>query len=366
MLLCDFRDGARAACLALVLAPLAACFSPQYGEDPFICEVYPDCPRGYECIGGICRKQGTGIDAAADVGMPDGPLHDGPLLDSPIHDGPLLDQGPQVPGKWIAITKGSFDMGSPIGEACRDPLNEKLHTVTLNNDYEISETEVTQGQFSQWMPTHQSKNAGCTTCPVELVTWHEAASYCNWLSSFKKLDECYKCSAIGVTNCQPNPPYDKQALYQCPGYRLPTEAEWEYAYRAGTTTAYYNGTNDPATCSSCSVLDTNAGQIAWYCYNAGTTPTTHPVKQKDPNAWGLYDMAGNVAEWVHDWFGGSDELMTLPFTNPIGASNGPNRVVRGGDYGNHPERLRGAFRYGADPSKATERKGFRCARTLTP
>ena len=97
--------------------------------------------------------------------------------------------------------------------------------------------------------------------------------------------------------------YSGKNVYVCPGYRLPTAAEWEYAYRAGTTTAYYSGTNASSKCTSCGAVDKNADKIGWYCANANNT--TNPVQGKLVNAWGLYDMAGNVWEWCHGWYTGS-------------------------------------------------------------
>jgi len=159
--------------------------------------------------------------------------------------------------------------------------------------------------------------------------------------------------------CQEAAAYIGQKIYDCPGYRLPTEAEWEYAYRAGTTTAYYNGANDPSACS-CSPVDTNANAIGWYCGNAGNT--THPVGQKQANAWGLYDMAGNVWEWCHDWFQSS--LGSSAVTDPWGSPSGSYWVVRGSSWSRFAYFLRAARRASSTPpTHRLNDLGFRCSRT---
>jgi len=130
--------------------------------------------------------------------------------------------------------------------------------------------------------------------------------------------------------------YSAGSIYACPGYRLPTDAEREYAYRAGTATAYYNGPNAANACQGCATLDTNLAQIGWYRGNAtvswsGCVSGTcgclgpHPVGQKPPNAWGLYDMAGNVWEWCQDLY--QANLGTASVTDPWGAGSGTARVI---------------------------------------
>ena len=147
--------------------------------------------------------------------------------------------------------------------------------------------------------------------------------------------------------------------YDCPGYRLPTEAEWEYAARAGTATATYNGELDAGGCSA-TVLD----PIAWYCGNSEDEP--HSVGSKLPNAWNLYDMLGNVSEWCYDLYGdypdGPDPV-TDPFEPDI---VGPNRVYRGGSWHSTAEDSRAAYRLPHDPHEPSYFLGFRPARTLSP
>ena len=257
-------------------------------------------------------------------------------------------------------------MGSPktpTAEACRDS-DEDVHVVTLTHAFEIQATETTQGQFLSLMGRNPSGFSSCgPTCPVESVTWHEAAAYCNALSQHAGKPLCYTCSGSGsAVTCKETSPYDTSGIYACSGYRLPTEAEWEYAYRATTTTPFYNGPNDAKRCRGCTTLDTNADAIAWYCTN--TSATTHPVGQKLANAWKLFDMAGNVWEWCNDRFDAA--LGTASATNPWGPSDAvtyPNRAGRGGAWYDTASFLRAATRGGYVPSTQITALGFRCART---
>jgi formylglycine-generating enzyme required for sulfatase activity len=150
-----------------------------------------------------------------------------------------------------------------------------------------------------------------------------------------------------------------KTIYDCPGYRLPTEAEWEYAYRAGTTTAYHNGPNDATKCDECTVPDTNLSKIAWYCDNAAGT--IHTAKQKAANNWGLYDMSGNVFEWCHDGF--KADLGPTTVTDPLGPESATDRVVRGGGYLSAPKWHRAAFRDDAPSTDKHHLIGFRAVRT---
>ena len=142
--------------------------------------------------------------------------------------------------------------------------------------------------------------------------------------------------------------------YECPGYRLPTEAEWEYAARAGTTTATYNGNLDDTGCSS-TVLE----PIAWYCGNSGDE--IHPVGNLDPNAWGLYDMLGNVSEWCHDRY--ESDLGSSAVANPWGPAAGSYRVFRGGSWDRSAWGTRAAYRFRRYPDNRSYNIGFRPARS---
>ena len=257
---------------------------------------------------------------------------------------------------WKTIMPSTFEMGSPMEESCRI-FDEQQISVTLTNKFEIQSTEVTQDQFYAVMgykPSYFTFTLCEGTCPVETVSWHEAAAYCNSLSSKAGLQVCYKCSGLDANvRCQETTVFaGGMGIYACNGYRLPTEAEWEYAYRAGTKTAYYNGANDQSLCSSCSVKDTHADKIGWYCGNSDYR--THPVGTKMANAWGLYDMAGNVAEWCHDGY-----------HTKIGASGvSDSQVWRGGSWYSIPRLIRAAFRGSESPTSRDSHIGFRCARSI--
>jgi formylglycine-generating enzyme required for sulfatase activity len=234
----------------------------------------------------------------------------------------------------------------------------------------IANSEVTQGQFkalvgtnpSWFSSTDQGGYADCQDCPVESVSWYEAAAYCNELSVRSGLPSCYECRGSGAEfSCGERKEYQAGAIYDCRGYRLPTEAEWEYAYRAGTQTAFYNG---PIT--SCSEYDLNADQIGWHSpENEKALERPQPVMQKIPNGWGLYDMAGNVAELCQDWYHYIDEVRPPPAVeiDPVWyqyISSEPGRVVRGGDFSSKPIKLRGSDRaWRLKPNRYT---GFRCVR----
>ena len=205
-------------------------------------------------------------------------------------------------------------------------------------------------------PSYFSENgpgSACgPTCPVEQVSWHELAAYANALSALDGREDCYECHGTGGdVRCTAWEDLDKPS--DCLGYRLPTEAEWEYAARAGSTTATYHGNLDSTDCDN-TVLDA----IAWYGCNASRL--THPVGQKADNALGLHDMLGNVWEWCHDW---SAPYPGGPETDPAVPDEGIFRVVRGSSWFYSARLTRAAHRDEHDPDDHYMQNGGRVVRS---
>ena len=223
------------------------------------------------------------------------------------------------------IPAGTFSMGSPASEDGRSD-DETQHQVTLTKSFYIQTTEVTQGQWKEVMGNNPSWFSSCgTDCPVENVSWNEVQEFIEKLNEKEGTDE----------------------------YRLPTEAEWEYACRAGSTTAFYNNHIKWAY-----VHDPHVDQIGWYDLNSAIT--SHPVAQKTDNAWGLYDMSGNVWELCQDWYGNYPSSAV----DPTGPSSGNSRVFRGGSWDKCAAACRSAKRGGHAPHGRRHDLGFRLARTL--
>ena len=288
---------------------------------------------------------------------PDTPLPPPPELLPPAHPPGTLWTDPGIGMRFRYIPAGTFQMGSPPDEPGRDD-NETRHEVTLTRCYWLGVTEVTQGQWRQVMGNNPSRFQECgNDCPVEQVNWYEAVAFANALSRRASLAECYQ-----LKDCQKQPGEGmecsevKFAGPDCGGYRLPTEAEWERAARAGTETALYTG---PIT-----IEENRSPQldpIAWYGSNSGGQ--THPVGQKMANAWQLNDMLGNVWEWCNDWNGA---YLTTTVLDPQGPDRGSHRVIRGGSWSLHARRVRGACRGWGVPGYRYGFLGFRLARGQGP
>ena len=217
--------------------------------------------------------------------------------------------------KFVFIPAGTFQMGSTTGEKDEQPV----HQVTISKPFYMGETEVTQAQWKAVMGTNPSLFQGNPKQPVEQVWWDDVQAFIRTLN-------------------------EKEGSNL---YRLPIEAEWEYAARDGTTTAYSFG-------DDASVLD----QYAWYKDNAGEK--THPVAQLKPNAWGLYDMHGNVWEWVQDWY---QRYSAEAVTDPQGPASGTHRSRRGGAWNSLDQICRSANRYSVTGYR-DDFLGFRLVRTL--
>jgi len=216
----------------------------------------------------------------------------------------------------VHIPGGSFEMGSDKGE----PRELPVHKVEVS-PFLMGATEITQGQYKALTGVNNSSNYGDDALPVDRVRWFDAVKFCNLLSDRAGLERCYD-----------------ETSWKCDlaknGFRLPTEAEWEYACRAGTGTAYYFGDSPEM-----------IGENAWFgnieVGNCDNIP--HPVGLKKPNRWLLFDMSGSNWEWCNDWFD-DNYYASSPVHNPEGPETGNLKVMRGGSWINNPEFLTSSYR----------------------
>jgi len=244
--------------------------------------------------------------------------------------------------RFVPISAGTFTMGEGLRQArsiqldtlnseltraeidmLKKRLNKNAHKVTLTQAFHLGQYEVTQEQYEKVMGKNPSMFKGKQN-PVEMVSWNDAVEFC------RKLSELPEEKSAGIV------------------YRLPTDAEWEYACRAGTTTKYSFGDSE-----------SELSDYAWYDENSGKTP--HPVGGKKPNGWGLYDMHGNVIEWCQDWY--EEDYASGSVTDPTGAAKGSDRVFRGGSWVNSSDYHQSAMHEGAMPGLQFYTLGFRVLRS---
>ncbi len=253
------------------------------------------------------------VVCGCDRGQPTPPVASNPTPvatpdPTPVEDMELPDSAISIGMEFKLIPAGTFTMGD----------GDDAHDVTLTKPFKMGVHEVTQAQYEQVMGVNPSIFKGADN-PVEKVNWDDAVEFCRKLSEL---------------------PAEKEAGNV---YRLPTEAEWEYACRAGTTTKYSFGDDE-----------SDLEDYPWY--DSNSADKTHPVGSKQPNAWGLYDMHGNVREWCRDRFG---DYPSGSVTDPSGATSGSFRVIRGGCWYFTAEYCRSAYRGRGYPSIRNGLSGFR-------
>lgn len=273
------------------------------------------------------------------------------------------------------ILPGSFGMGSSEDEQQFaltssepiDPSDEDRHLVSLTQGFFMGQTEVS---FAEWTEVREwglengytdlsvGQSGGIDgnpeTHPVTMISWHDAVKWLNAKSERERLEPCFLIDGEpyrvgeGVPNCD----------FESNGYRLPTESEWEYACRAGSSDAFYTGN---ITHPDSQPLDPSLDRAAWYAGNTNDS-NTRPVGDlsKEANDFGLRDMHGNVAEWCWDWYGPYKRPSMI---DPVGASSGESRVNRGGAFADGAAYCRSACRGGTTPDFSSKRLGFRIART---
>jgi cysteine-rich repeat protein len=386
---CEGQDARNACggCASLDAAPGEAC--GVCGSGQVVCVS----PEAAQCQG----DQGEAARNACGLCGPLPELGCGVCGDEVVGEGEQCDDGGRDDGDgcsaacqfevaWVTVEPGRFIMGSPQSERGRRD-SEIQHLVELTRRFELRATELTRAEWEGVMGTRPWSLAGCgPSCAASKISWWDALVFLNRLSERDGLEACYRldgCEGEPGTGCEGGAEVCEfdftcaNATFvglDCAGYRLPTEAEWEYAARAGSETAFPTG---DLIHTARSPLDPNLDLIGWYSGNSAasyegaqdcagwftgaTTCGPQEVATKRPNAWGLFDMHGGVYEWVWDW----DAPLPISLQiDPLGPTGGEARVRRGGAWNSPSQFCRSAFRFGNEPSMRREGVGLRVARTL--
>lgn len=249
--------------------------------------------------------------------------------------------------QMILVSGGSFQMGLT-------KRSKATHTVTLDSFY-IGKHEVTQKEWLKVMSSNPSLHSDDISCPVENITWYDVLVFCNRLSLEENLEPCYTINGSQNPDSWGNIPEGQDSVWDsascnwsAKGYRMATEAEWEFVARGGRHSAGYKYSGSDS-------IDI----VAWYIPNSNAK--THPAEMKSSNELGLYDLSGNVWEWCWDWYG---HYSTTPQTNPHGVSTGYNRVLRGGSFANNSYHCEVGVRDNHTPNYKSSHLGIRLVRRL--
>ena len=325
-------------------------------------------PRFRVSRGGSSLQKGEDCRSAARIGtLPEDRLHGFRIVLIPVADPNLSPElNPDVSLEFVSIPNGSFTMGSPEDELGRSD-DETQHSVIISRGFLLGATEVTYAQWNSllvWavgngytdLATGGKGAYGGSTekHPVTEVNWYDVVKWCNALSEKDGRTPVYTVDGSVLKTGTHN---RVECNWDGNGYRLPTEAEWEYACRAGTMTAFYTGKIAKLECE----FDPNLDRAGWYCRNYGDN--THPVGEKEKNNFGLSDMHGSVWEWCWDRLG---DYGSSTSPDPKGSDEGFRRMMRGGSWGSYSQQCRSAYRGNGNVLFRSRAKGFRLCLRSSP